>query len=354
MATPTTASENLPTRLRHIWQDTQELIRFAAIGLSMLMPLLGLGSTGQRPSFQLVSGVLLVAIAYHVFGYVLNDVVDLPVDRLQPQRQKSPLVRGVITPGQAMLIALLQLPLLFGVTMRLGASRSAVIVLGTGILCTIIYDLWGKKTTVPPLTDLIQGVAWAMLVLFGALVTNSPLTPKTWLITAYVALFIVQVNGVPASLRDLETDLTAGLNTTALFLGAKPLPNQGFVLSKSLIGYAVGVQTAVFLTLLPLRYQSSSWLYPLLTYTLFATATAFLYLSLRSGQNRRSFVSSMALYIIFSLLTAVAATLPRMPVTILLLCLFFGFLPLFMSPWWYRILRWSRERLVALSTFNIG
>lgn len=351
MSTPTQTTVKTKSRvgaqIRQLWQDTQELIRFGAIGLSTLMPLLGFGTVVVEPTTKLIVGLLGVALTYHIFGYVLNDVVDLPVDRLQPQRQKSPLVRGAISPSQALLLALLQLPLMFGIAWWLGASLPSYIALGIGVVCTVIYDLWGKKTAVPPLTDLVQGIAWGMLALFGALATNAPLTLETWLVTAYVALFIVQVNGVPASLRDLETDREAGLITTALYFNAKPLPNQGFVLSKQLKLYSVGVQTAVFLLFIPLLFNGSNWLPTILALLFLSGASYFLYVSLSSGQNRRGFVSSMAFYIILSLLTPLALTLGRVDTAVFALALFLGFLPLFMSSWWYRMLTWLRDKLFS-------
>src|SRR5438067_7053654 len=159
------------SRLETIWKRlfaAGAFIRFSALGGTLILPLLGAASVGGRLPMGRMLGLLAVAVLFHAFAYVLNDVVDLPVDRTEPRRVLSPLVRGAVTPGQAVAFALGMVPPAFGLTLWSAAGARALVALATAFLCLAAYDLWGKRGAFPPLTDLIQGVGWAALLLGGA------------------------------------------------------------------------------------------------------------------------------------------------------------------------------------------
>src|SRR5690349_8948430 len=72
--------------------------RFPVMGVSALLPLLGAASVDPHPSLAPILGLLGVAVAYHNFAYIFNDVVDRPVDLTEPLRAQCPLVRGTVKP----------------------------------------------------------------------------------------------------------------------------------------------------------------------------------------------------------------------------------------------------------------
>ncbi len=49
------------------------------------------------PAWPRLLGIFAVGLAFHVFAYVFNDVIDLPVDRTQPRRAGDPLVKGEVS-----------------------------------------------------------------------------------------------------------------------------------------------------------------------------------------------------------------------------------------------------------------
>jgi 4-hydroxybenzoate polyprenyltransferase len=60
--------------------------RFAVLGFSLLLPLAGAATVASDVSMAQVAALLAVAFAFHMFGYVSNDVFDLPIDRTEPLR----------------------------------------------------------------------------------------------------------------------------------------------------------------------------------------------------------------------------------------------------------------------------
>jgi 4-hydroxybenzoate polyprenyltransferase len=222
-----------------------EFVRASALGATLEMPILGAATAGG-PELQAALALLAVATSFHVFAYVLNDVVDLPIDRTEARRRSTPLVSGTVSPRAALGIALVQVPVAVGIALAAGAGSDAVAVLLAAFAAMAYYDVRGKRAALPLGTDIVQGLSWAALAAYGAMAVGTP-TALTWLLCAFVVLLIAQFNGLHGGLRDLENDLRCGARTTAIFLGARPLPNGGVRVSMRLAGYARGLQALLMI-----------------------------------------------------------------------------------------------------------
>jgi 4-hydroxybenzoate polyprenyltransferase len=197
-------------------------IRFSAIGFSAMLPVIGAASTGL-PVTPLQTLLLMTAgCAFHCFAYVMNDVVDLPLDRAEPRRADFPLVRGTVTPSRAVAFALVQVHIAALCALLLSSHPLSLGTLAAGVGFMAVYNLWGKRTRWPILTDFSQALAWSALVLFGALAVGGITAASlTLLICGFVAVLIMLANGVHGALRDLPSDVRLGMRTTAVVLGAR-------------------------------------------------------------------------------------------------------------------------------------
>ncbi|MGH7288376.1 MAG: hypothetical protein ACREI8_10205, partial [Myxococcota bacterium] len=133
---------------------------------------------------------------------------------------------------------------------------NALGLLATACSAMAVYDLFGKRCPVPPVTDAAQGIAWAALVWVGAELAGGP-RPLTWVAAAYGFGFTLLINGVHGGLRDLENDFANGARTTAIFLGVRPSPHgcpqiprrawvYCFALQLALLGLALAAAFAAF------------------------------------------------------------------------------------------------------------
>jgi 4-hydroxybenzoate polyprenyltransferase len=199
------------------------------------------------PGWEEIGLLLAVAACFHGYAYVSNDLIDLPVDRLQPMRQHYPLVRGAIKPWQAWAIAVLCLLGAFILCGQLASRPYAV--LAVAFLLMTAYNLWGKRCPFPPLTDLVQGLGWATLLLWGALASGNSVTPLIWALSIHQVALIMLVNGLHGGLRDLASDAAAGAHTTALLLGAQPLPTGGIRMAGGLLAYGLFWQLLAIIAL---------------------------------------------------------------------------------------------------------
>src|SRR5690606_28046969 len=198
--------------------------------------------------------LVAVAMLFHVYAYLLNDVVDLDVDRREPQRAAFPLVRGAWTPAAALAIAAVQPPVAFLVTVLLGGDAAAFAMLAIAFAAMTAYNLWGERCAFPPLMDLVQAVGWASLLLFGAALAGTVGAPmaraapvwaaSVWGATAVTA-YVLLVNGVHGGLRDLANDAACGARTTAMLLGAR-ISAGVLRIPRALIVYALGLHGVLF------------------------------------------------------------------------------------------------------------
>lgn len=202
--------------------------RIHFVGYSSLWALLGAGSVAPA-SPRLALGLAGIGALFHFYGSVLNDVVDLPVDRTQPLRAEDPLVRGTISPRAALVFALVQVPLMLGLAAWLGGGARELAWLVGAVAAMAVYNLYGKRCPVPPLTDAAQGLAWACMTLFGARMAGGLPNRSTVCIALFGIVFTTLINGVHGGMRDLENDHSAGARTTALFLGIRPAAEGGVV-----------------------------------------------------------------------------------------------------------------------------
>lgn len=224
-------------RRLHRLQAVALFCRLSVFGLTALLALLGAASASPHLPGRTALALLAIAICYHLFAYLLNDVVDLSIDRHEARRAISPLVRGTVRPGVALTVALAQVPLGLAIAGRTPGGTRAVVCLAVSFAFMAIYDLFGKRTRFPWATDVLQGLGWASLVLCGASV-RGPWQPLTWMLCGFVIVYIVMANGVHGALRDLENDARQGARSVAIVMGARVDAHSRLAMPRSLTVYA--------------------------------------------------------------------------------------------------------------------
>src|SRR5215203_5601042 len=273
---------------RHV-RDGLEFIRISALGASVLIAILGAVSTSNPAAAGTILAVAFVGVLFHVFAYVLNDVIDLELDRTEPRRAQMPLVVGAISPAQGVAVAIGCLPLCALVTWIAAPPDTVMPALGSlaiAVAGLAIYDLVGKRTPIPPLTDLVQGIGWAALLLSGAWMAGVP-TPLSAALAAYVTVFIVMINGVHGSLRDLPNDQRHRIVTTATLLGARVGSDGRRIVSRALLAYAWALQSVLLgLAFVALALSQATW--PSIIATSCLLTTSVLLLAAASRRMRAS------------------------------------------------------------------
>jgi 4-hydroxybenzoate polyprenyltransferase len=342
--------------LRRAWSIVLTVDRFVRIhfvGFASMLCLLGAASVTPAIEARSLAALVAVALCFHVFSYVLNDVIDLPIDRTQPLRRRDPLVRGAIRPGQALAFALLQIPLSFAVLLAAEAAPFAFLALGGGYAGMTAYNLWGKRCPVPLLTDAAQGLGWGSLALVGAGLEAATPPPLAILVCAYGAGHIFLINGIHGGLRDLDNDLAHGSRTAAIFLGARPTPS-GPVAPPAVWIFSLGVQAALAALLLGALWAGAFGYSDLVRSSLLGIVGGLcgicVFLAHRVARPQLpGWDVAMRLHLFLIPFTLIVACLPRLPIALQLALLAVYVLPVLTLEWTHRILReaWERVRRVG-------
>ena len=205
---------------RWSWSDLVRFLRFEYLPFALTLPLIGAASVSAQLTLLQMIGLLGVAAALHVFISIENDIIDLPLDRTHPERANYPLVKGTIRPGQALAIALIQIPIALALTLLLGGKLWAYAAIGLSVAIMTIYNVWGKRAPFPPLTDMVQGIGFGVISLYGAAAIGD-MTPLTFVVFVSVVAWMMLTN-LFGGLRDLASDFDHGARTTPIQFGARP------------------------------------------------------------------------------------------------------------------------------------
>ena len=263
------------------------------MGASITMVLLGAATSTSQLKLSSVGPLVAVAISFHLFAYLLNDFIDLPIDRTDPRRATSPLVMGLISKRAVLVIALWQVPVLVLLVASQGGGTGRFMNLIVLVGAVAIYDLWGKKSPLPPLIDLIQGVAWAVLGWLGAVLVGSA-TKWTVVLAFYFLAFIMLGNGVHGSIRDLANDRGHGARTTAALFGAGVADGGSVELGRGYRIYTLTLHAVtVMLPFVPFAlgwYGGTNWWLVALMAACCVTSTVYLGAAIPAGDRHRQLV----------------------------------------------------------------
>lgn len=321
-------------------------VRLPAMATTFVVLLLGIASGTRQVDPPVLLGLLGVGLVYHLFVYLTNDLQDLPIDRTDPRRAMSPLVRGTVRPWQALAIALVQVPVAVVLTAALGAGADAWMALAAAFCLMAAYNLWGKRTPFPPLTDLAQGLGWGALALYGAAVAGR-WTALTGVIVGFVVVLIVMANGVHGSLRDLVNDRRHGVRSTALLMGAWPDDLGRLHLPDRMRVYAITLQaTLTGIVLAPLisnqvGYRPIVRVSTLAVVLALSAAALWLLKAAGSVQDTQGLRSVGTLQLTVTIMLPIVLVAPSVDRSLLVILLA-GFLtPLVFFSWMPAALRWG-------------
>lgn len=215
--------------------------RIHLFGYTITLVLVGIGVMEPDLSIQELMGWVIIAILYHVFAYVSNDLSDLEIDRTAKARQQAPLVSGTASISKTWLLVIFAVGGALGLAGLLGHPIYAPGILAVSITAMALYNWKGKRSRFPPLYDFLQGLAWGCLLLLGVGSGTADAFSLLFWLCLYQIVFIMLINGFHASLRDIKNDRLHGACTTAVLLGAEVDAGDCLIISNPLKRYVIAL-----------------------------------------------------------------------------------------------------------------
>lgn len=197
------------------------LTRLHTAGWEGLIFVLGPLMVGASFFDPRVMRLWLLGVLVNSFIFTLNNLADLPRDRLNPRRQSSPLVDGSISTSFALWLSC-ALPIAMWLLIAIAgwppvaeASFAVLLFLGA-YLC--VYQKTSKRFH-PLFLDVLFGVAMAGPIPVGIAAIGMAIPAYAWILTALFMTLCVGLNTIGGNLKDLPSDLETGFRTTSIALG---------------------------------------------------------------------------------------------------------------------------------------
>ncbi|HUT00667.1 MAG TPA: UbiA family prenyltransferase [Candidatus Thermoplasmatota archaeon] len=227
------------------------LPRIQTAAVTAVTPIVGSLVMGQQDIVHLLV-LFLIGFLYHIYGFVLNEYVDVEVDRKSRDLQKKPLISNIIPKGYALFISLLSGACSCLLTLYFFPSVLPLLFLLFAILLGGIYDVYGKKI---PGSDFILGLGFFFMCLMGASTVSHEFTTVTYIVCCIYFVHIVFNNAVEGGLKDVDHDTIGSAKTLATRMGVT-VQNNRLKVTKTFAVFSISIKI-IFIGLIV-----SLWLQP--------------------------------------------------------------------------------------------
>jgi 4-hydroxybenzoate polyprenyltransferase len=175
--------------------------------------------------YNLIYLFLLFLIGFfgHVYGFVLNDILDYKIDKTSKEISDRPLISGTISIKKAWAFAITSMIISFIIAFYLAITTNIyppiiILILSAGFVT--IYDLISKKL---PGMDIILTIGIFFLILYGASTVKDIFNvEKLALIVCFLgSIQVLFMNAIAAGMKDIENDYKRGARTLAIKMGVR-------------------------------------------------------------------------------------------------------------------------------------
>lgn len=197
-----------------------KLARSFNAGLTAAAPVLGAVAMKQ---FDLVTLFLLFLIGLfgHTYGFALNDILDLRIDKTSKEIRDRPLVSKKITIKKAWIFALSCSIASFILAFYLARSTGSFlpfIILVLSSLSITIYDFISKKFAA---MDIFVAGGIFLLILYGASTVSLHISTLAWIVCVLGTIQVLFMQFIAGGLKDIKNDFEKGAKTLALKMGVR-------------------------------------------------------------------------------------------------------------------------------------
>jgi 4-hydroxybenzoate polyprenyltransferase len=227
------------------------LIRFPGLGGLAIPPVIAALTVGSVDVISL-SLLFFIGVCVSVFGFVLNDYIDVEVDRLSKDLQSRPLVSGTVTKQVALAICFLFMVLAFLTFFILFYGKVITYLRFLSVLCILIawvlgsiYNIYGKKIFA---SDILVAISLSLIFLIGAFALDTQPTLFTWIVFILTFNNLFYMNAIQGGIKDADHDILMNVNNIALRSGVNVKQGTLFIPPMfKLLGLAIKTSSIILL-----------------------------------------------------------------------------------------------------------
>jgi len=244
--------------IKNTIREYLSLLRIQTGAATAFAPLLGGLIMGQRDVSHLAV-LFIIGLCYHIFGFVLNEYVDVEVDKKSIDLKRKPLVSSSITKNQALFIVIISILCGYALIVFFYRSIYPISFFSLALLLGGLYDIYGKRIIG---MDFALGGGFFFIGLMGASTISTDFNVLVYLICLVYFLQIIFNNAVEGGLKDVDHDSIGGAKTLAQFMGVNV--RLGVLqITKSFAGFAYVLRVFFFglIVFIGLQPQLDIWSY---------------------------------------------------------------------------------------------
>jgi 4-hydroxybenzoate polyprenyltransferase len=167
--------------------------------------------------------LFIIGVLMHIFIFVLNEYIDIDIDRLSPDLSEKPLVKQSVSMQGALIVILTSVSLTYLLTILFFPAFWVLVILTISHVCGVVYDVYGKKF---PGSDFVLAGWIFWFCIFGACAADLSINPFELPLILYIIsglgfMQIVFNNAVEGGLKDVDHDHIGDARTLATVMGVK-------------------------------------------------------------------------------------------------------------------------------------
>ena len=284
--------------------------------------------SNSKPSIYEFLLLTLIGLLLHIVLMVQNDYFDVEIDRHSPFVSDRPLVTGVISTREALLLWVSISSVSLLITL-LFFSIEAFFSLFSTILLFTLYNRYSKNI---PGMEYVLGLAAFTSGLFGAYSVSNRVSLLSLTISLLAMLKYVFNVGVSANMKDLKYDEIFGLKTTPMVFGVR-VEDERLYIPPSFLFYAFLLKVVyISVALIPILLGVVSPMVfnlpiPLILISTCSIAILWMILPIFSASNRSKLVTYAGRQELLSYYLLPLAAMSRVVDYSLLVFLLFLFIP---------------------------
>ena len=148
-----------------------------------------------------------------MLGFILNDYVDLEIDKKNKELSERPLVRRTISKKTALRIIILFYVLIIFTGIVFFHSLLPLLFLSISLALGTIYDCYGKNFLG---SDITLSASVAFLCLFGVATVSTEIRLLTIIIASIYFMHVLFFNIIEGGFKDADNDRKYGANKQGL------------------------------------------------------------------------------------------------------------------------------------------
>ena len=194
-------------------REYAKFIRLKSMGISTIAVFGALSVRGSLELWHFLV-LLIIGVFFNILGFVLNDIVDLDLDKQSKELSERPLVKGTVTKRNATMIIFICYIFIFCLGLFFFRDIVPFSVLVLSVVFGSLYDVWGKRFLG---SDFALSGSIAFFCLFGALTVSREIGSFTIIIVTIIFYHVLFFNIIEGGFKDADNDRKSGVKTTAVY-----------------------------------------------------------------------------------------------------------------------------------------